>query len=177
MKKRYGVVIMVGLLLAVLSPIASGDPGENGGEVSRDLEIKQIPQTSKNFCNDGLYGQGNGYGVACVACSEKRLVLRGVWGFQGDNSRDGYLVGRLLRYPRFMVFKGLYNTTDNQEKTRLVGMLRNGFFNGRILLNNDTTCPITGFFKINREQRLVKLRWMTPHQTGWAVANISLVDV
>jgi hypothetical protein len=177
MKKRYGILIMAGLLLAVLSPIALGDPGENGAEVSKDLENNQMMQASEDPNNDYSYGRGNGDTIAFGACSEKRLVLRGIWGFQGDNSSDGYLGGHLIRYPRFMVFKGLYNTSNNVEKTRLVGMLRNGYFNGRILVNNNTICPITGFFRIDREQRLVKLRWMTPHQTGWAVANISLVDV
>ena len=177
MKKRYKILIVAGLLFAILSPTTLGDPEQNLEEAGMNFETEQSGQTSVNPATDSDYNQVNGYGLSVGDGSQKKLVLRGTWGFQGDNSSDGTVAGHLIRRPRFMVFHGFFDTISTQEKTRIVGIIKNGYFNGKIFYGNDTVCPITGLLKINREQRLVKLRWMTPHQTGWAVANISLVDV
>ena len=177
MKKQYEILIVAGLLIAILSPTTIGAPEEDLGEDVLNLETEQDVQTGEDLGADSGNDQDDGYGISAGDCPQKRLVFHGIWGFQDDNSSDGSVAGRLIKRWRFMVFYGFCNSTGTQERARLVGIIRNGYFNGKIFRDNDTTWPITGLLTINREQRLVKLRWMTPYQTGWAVAKMSLVDV
>ena len=83
---------------------------------------------------------------------------------------------RITLRNRVGVFNRLYNMTGNESKTRIVGIMRHGYFNGKIITDDGDKCPVTGLYKINRENQLFKLRWMTPHGTGWAVARIILPE-
>ena len=103
---------------------------------------------------------------------KKYVKLRGIWGFTGDNESDGYFGGQLSRRGRFTVFKGLYNKTDNESYGKVFGIMKRGYFNGRVVTPDGKSCKITGLYKINRENKTFKMRWMTPHSTGWAIAKI-----
>ena len=83
---------------------------------------------------------------------------------------------RITQRNRVGVFNRLYNMTGNESKTRIVGIMRHGYFNGKIITEDGGKCPGTGLYKINRENQVFKLRWMTPHGTGWAVARIILPE-
>ena len=107
---------------------------------------------------------------------QKKVVLRGIWGHSGYNESDGYFGAEITRRNRVGVFKGLYNTTGNESKTRILGIMRHGYFNGKIITEDGGKCPITCLYRINRENQLFKLRWMTPHGNGWAVARIIISE-
>ena len=53
--------------------------------------------------------------------------------------------------------------------------MKKGYFNGKIF-SYDGETKITGLYKIDRENQLLKLQWMIPFQGGWAVGRISLPE-
>ena len=38
--------------------------------------------------------------------------------------------------------------------------MRHGYFNGKIILEDGGRYPVTGLYKVDREDQLFKLRWM-----------------
>ena len=123
--------------------------------------------------NNGLFTKTQG----------KRYVkVRGLWGVGKDNESDGYWGGRLtMRHGpnggRVGVFKGVYNTTDSDEMIRFGGILKKGYFNGKIKDENGSSSKISGLYKFDREKNLLKMQWMVPHHGGWAVARLSAPEM
>lgn len=101
-----------------------------------------------------------------------RVNIRGIWGYEGFNETIGYIGGVLVKRECVVVLKGLWNTTDNITKGNIVGILKKGFFNGRILTKNQTIYRIVGLYRYNTENNLLHLRWMTRQQTGWMHCRI-----
>ena len=101
-----------------------------------------------------------------------RIKFRGIWGYEGSNETCGYLGGVLVKRERVVVLKGLWNTTDNMTKGNIVGILKKGYFNGKIITQNQTKCRIVGLYRYDAENNLLHLRWMTAQQTGWAHCRI-----
>jgi len=101
-----------------------------------------------------------------------RVKYRGIWGYEGSNETSGYLGGVLVKRERVVVLKGLWNTTDNMTKGNIVGILKKGYFNGKIITQNQTECRIVGLYRYNVENNMLHLRWMTAQQTGWAHCRI-----
>jgi hypothetical protein len=101
-----------------------------------------------------------------------RVKYRGIWGYEGSNETSGYLGGILVKREHVVVLKGLWNTTDNMTKGNIVGILKRGYFNGKIITQNQTECRIVGLYRYNAESNLLHLRWMTAQQTGWAHCRI-----
>jgi hypothetical protein len=101
-----------------------------------------------------------------------RVKFRGIWGYVGSNETSGYLGGILVKRERVIVLKGLWNTTDNITKVNIVGILKRGYFNGRIITQNQTIYRIVGLYKFDTENNLLHLRWMTRQQTGWMHCRI-----
>ena len=101
-----------------------------------------------------------------------QVKFRGIWGYEGLNETSGYLGGILMKRERVVILKGLWNTTDNITKGNIVGILKRGYFNGRILSQNQTKCRIVGLYRYDAENNLLHLRWMTTQQTGWAHCRI-----
>jgi hypothetical protein len=107
-----------------------------------------------------------------VSNDTTRVKYRGIWGYEGSNETSGYLGGVLVKRERVVVLKGLWNTTDNMTKGNIVGILKKGYFNGRIITQNQTKCRIVGLYRYDAENNLLHLRWMTAQQTGWAYCRI-----
>ena len=168
MKKIYGILVAAGVLLAMIPVSTMADPVT---ELSQD---KMVQDTTGLRQRNNQKIQTVGYPSGDT--SQKKVSLRGIWGYDGDSESDGYFGGRLIRKNRFVVFKGLCNTTGNESMSQVVGIMRHGFFNGKIVASNGSKCPITGLYRINKEKHLLKLRWMTPHESGWAVAKIIVHD-
>ena len=101
-----------------------------------------------------------------------RVKYRGIWGYEGSNETSGYLGGVLVKRERVVVLKGLWNTTDNMTKGNIVGILKKGYFNGKIITQNQTECRIVGLYRYNVENNMLHLHWMTAQQTGWAHCRI-----
>ncbi len=166
MKKIYRILVAAGILLAMIPVSAMADPVTEFDEDVMAQENTYFEQLDEQqiYATDGPPDDA----------SQKKVGLRGIWGYAGDNESDGYFGARITRRNRVGIFNGLYNTTGNESKTRIVGIMRHGYFNGRIITEDCGKCPVTGLYKIDRENQLFKLRWMAPHGNGWAVARILL---
>jgi hypothetical protein len=163
MRKMYSMVAAAGMMLALvpLSAMAYS-------ELSYNNTIK--PQYEKQVRH--RYEQVYSYGKP-VDIPPLNTKVRGIWGFAGDNESDGYFGGILTRSHRFGVFRGLFNTTDNETRGKIVGILKHGYLDGRVITADQNVSPVTGLYKVDKETHVIKLRWMTPFTSGWAVAKIS----
>jgi len=168
MKKMYEVLVVAGILLSMMpvSAMAYSDKEFVPHTIAHENTYVEQYNEQQLYAADKPSYDG----------PHKKIVLRGIWGHAGDNESDGYFGARITRRNRVGIFNGLYNTTGNESKTRIVGIMRHGYFNGKIITEGGGKFPITGLYKINRENQLFKLRWMTPRGTGWAVARILLPE-
>jgi hypothetical protein len=103
--------------------------------------------------------------------SKKRqgIKFKGIWGFSEDNTTQGYVKGYLRRKSQHGILLGLWNKTGNEECGKIYGKFRLGYFAGRVQNPDGERCHIMGLYKIDKENHLLKMRWMTPHKDGWAV--------
>jgi hypothetical protein len=99
--------------------------------------------------------------------------FKGVWGYTDSEEIEGYVGGVIGRRGRVGFLKGVWNTTDGETKWRVVGILKHGFFNGRVINEDGEKTPITGFYKVNRENNTFGIKWMTPHKSGFVRAKYS----
>lgn len=201
MKKIYGILIGAVLLLAMLpaSGLAADTNTANGSSGSPlkaihgnqyIVSVRNTPQ-SDNFLSrnagvtissdernlDYTYTEDVLSDGAC-----HRIMIRGVWGHSGDNISDGRF-GTVMFKQRGrygFIFEGLYNCNDNKSTDSIIGnenmgrfkiRMNNGFGNGLLITKDGHTAPITVLYKINRENSMIRLRWMTPHSDGWAVGK------
>jgi hypothetical protein len=137
-------------------------------------EIKPVIAQKRHLLRN-RFQQNNGEPTADVP-KKNFAKVRGIWGFAGDNESDGYFGGQLIKNRRVVIFRGVYNTTDNESYGKVVGIMKRGYFNGRLVTPDGEKCRITGLYKIDKENKTLKLRWMTPQKMGWAVAKIILPD-
>jgi len=108
---------------------------------------------------------------------KKRFAeVKGIWGYADENESSGYFAGRIVKNRRVSIFRGVFNTTDNGSKGKIVGIMKLGYFNGRMIMENGAKHRVTGLYDINRENRTLRIRWMTLHENGWAVAKITLPE-
>jgi len=168
MKKIYGILVAAGILLAMIpvSVMAYSDTAFVPYAMEHENTYVEQLNEQQLYAADGPPDDA----------SQKKISLRGIWGHAGDKESDRYFGARITRRNRVGAFNGLYNTTGNESKTRIVGIMRHGYFNGKIITEDGGKCPVTGLYKINKENQLFKLRWMTPHGNGWAVARIILPE-
>ena len=110
------------------------------------------------------------------SCLKKRIKFKGIWGFLDENESEGYVGGYLFRRGRVGMLKGLWNRTDNESKGKVYGFLKFGFFNGRVITPTGGKSRITGFYKINKENNTLHIRWMTPRKIGWAHCRLVLPE-
>ena len=190
MKKIFGMLAVAGILLVMIPASAMADPAIEVDEDSAILEeagnVKKYKDKygplntadteligEERIRNKNLIRQKVNHNEISPACNQKKSVkLRGVWGLAGDNESDGYFGGRIIKHGRFAVFKGLYNKTDNESYGKVFGIMKKGYFNGRVVNPEGESCKITGLYKINRENMTFKMRWMTLRSSGWAIAKI-----
>ena len=187
MKKIY-VFAIAGLLLALIPAIAAADPvidtddEADWKEANEEQEYKQKNSyVNTEFIENGEIKKKAKlrlWGKAPIKneCHKKYVKVRGVWGLAGDNESDGYFGARIERRGRVGVFKGLYNKTDNESFGKVFGIMKAGYFNGRVVNPAGESCKITGLYKIDKEENTLKMRWMTLHSGGWAVGKIILPE-
>ena len=190
MKKIIGMLAVAGILLVMIPASVMADPTT---EIDEDTAICKEAGNVKEYKDK--YGPINAVDTELIgeerirnrnliklklkdnelspACYQKKYVkLRGVWGLAGDNESNGYFGGRIIKHGRFAVFRGLYNKTDNESTGKVFGIMKKGYFNGRVVNPDGESCKISGLYKIDRVNMTFKMRWMTLISSGWAVAKI-----
>jgi len=175
MKKTYIILLLVAAL-AVLIPTLVFAEEAIDDDYSDDEYIESVDENVDEFFDEETPD------VELNECvpEGKYLKVRGKWGNAGDREFDGYFGGRIAvitleNGKHIGVFKGLYNKTGEEEKGRIVGIMKKGYFNGKIISDEGDT-KVTGLYKIDRENNLLKMQWMIPYHAGWAVARIQLEE-
>jgi hypothetical protein len=155
---------MTGIIISMLLLIGAGAIVYAQEPLYKDqtISIQEI-NTDKAVTTDTTFSLSN---------DTSQVKFRGIWGYEGFNETSGYLGGVLVKRERVVVLKGLWNTTDNMTKGNIVGILKRGYFNGRIITQNQTKYHIVGLYRYDAEDSVLHLRWMTVHQTGWAHCHI-----
>ncbi len=169
MKKMYGILAATLLLMAMVPIAVTAEPNI---AVSKEVMKQEKPTYEYQYQNQ-LYDSAAGLSEDE---SFGKIMVRGLWGHAGDNKSDGYFGGYIERTGRFGVFKGLYNLTGNESKTRIYGIMKHGYFNGRIINDDGTKCHVVGLYKVDEEEQLLKLRWMTRLGNGWGVGKIIIPE-
>ncbi|RLF28549.1 MAG: hypothetical protein DRN05_03790 [Thermoplasmata archaeon] len=105
----------------------------------------------------------------------RRAKFVGIWGYLDDNTTKGYVGGIIEKRGRFGYLRGRWNTTDNSTRGRVTGILKKGFFIGKITINNERAQRIVGLYRLDSENKVFHMRWMTPHKVGWAHCRIKLI--
>ena len=196
MKKTIGILAVIGILLVLIPVSAMGEiltVFDEDSAIYREAgygiqEKRQYRLYENGTCDEtgptlaqkkyllrDRSQLNNGAPVSDVH-NKNFTKIRGLWGLAGDNESDGYFAGQLIKKPRVVVFRGVYNKTDNESYGKIIGIMKRGYFNGRIVTPEGEKCRITGLYKIDQENKTLKMRWMTPHQMGWAIAKIVSPD-
>ena len=89
----------------------------------------------------------------------------------GENETSGYVAGLLSKKGRYGILKGIWNTTDNSSKGKVAGILKKGFFAGKVSYNGSAQ-RIVGLYKVDKENNSFHMKWMTAGQVGWAHCRI-----
>ena len=139
-------------------------------EKRADDAVKPVAVQKRNLFRNKLQ-QNKGMPTADIP-RKTFAKLRGIWGLAGDNELDGYFGGRLIKNPRVIVFQGVYNKTDNKSYGKVIGIMKHGYFNGRLITLSGKKCRIVGLYQLDQENKTLKLRWLTPYKAGWAIAKI-----
>ena len=139
-----------------LEMILSGDISDDSIESNQYQVLKQKRDNYK-ASNDG----------------QSRPTFKGIWGYLDDNQTQGYVGGYLGRRGRFGVLKGVWNTTDGSAKGGIAGIMKRGFFNGKIFTEEGRS-RIIGLYRVDRENQTFHMKWMTKNKQGWAHCQIKL---
>lgn len=161
MKKIYGILISAGVLLSMLSIVAMAAPID-GQSITADSGLasqqpdKQIPEDEQiNITSPSGF-----------------VKIRGTWGYQESNESIGNFAGRIVKKGNVVHLVGQYRTNDNQTKGKMAGVLIRGYFNGKFTSADGKEYKITGLYKYDKENKTLKIRWMTADYNGWAVGKI-----
>ncbi len=192
MKKIVGMLVVAGIVFGLMPVAAMADSildldedaaiseeaGVKGyknkyGTLIADDEDSSGQEKIKNLARNRFW---NGNGPKQDIASKDYAKVRGIWGLAGDNESDGYFGGKIVRRGRVAVFKGLYNKTDNETFGKVVGIFKRGYFLGKVVNPEGESCRITGLYKVDKEEKIFKIRWMTPHLSGWAAGKIIPVE-
>ena len=101
------------------------------------------------------------------------LRILGKWGYIGENETAGYFAAKIKRARRAFVIRGVWNTTDNMERGRIFGVVKRCYFNG-IIRTANKTIPVIGLLRIDRNKHIMRMKWMTPQDYGWAVGKMKV---
>jgi hypothetical protein len=188
MKNLLKILAVVGIMttiipFAALAEASDYDVDEAYEENEIDFELKEKNEIEKpkkiyktESCKPLRLGKIKDV-YQCVKSndqSKRNVIFKGIWGFSDDNESDGYFAGKIACGHKLRIFKGFYNKTDNETKGRIIGVLKNGYFNGKIISPEGSSTPIVGLFKVDRENKTLKMKWMTVHSSGWAAARLTL---
>lgn len=183
MKKAYTIVLLVAACAALIPTLVfAEETTEDDYSDDEYLEeyIDEADVETSDVLDEEDFFDDSDTGLSDYDSPGKYIKVRGKWGNAGDKEFDGYFGGRItLRNlengKRVGVFKGLYNKTGEPAENRIVGIMKKGYFLGKII-GDEGEIKISGLYTIDREQHLLKMQWMVPRHAGWAVARISLVE-
>jgi len=151
MMKRMVLAMMIGLLILSIPIASSALPTEK--KKSCDVPLPRFPKNPEKNIH--------------------RVKVIGKWGYSGENQSAGYFIMVLKRVrKRLILVKGLLNTTNGSAKARFFGIAKRCFLNGVIRYDN-RTIPVVGLLKIDRDNNVIRAKWMSPRESGWAVGRIS----
>lgn len=167
------MLAIAGMLLATVPFLVMADTVDEYPVVGVDPDAVAIDEEIFQQMDESLLDADDE--AAATDCPPDYVKIRGIWGHSGDNESDGYFGGRITRRERVGVFKGVYNTTGSDNRTQFVFLMKKGYLNGKII-TDEGEYSITGLYKVDKEKNLLKLRWMTAHAEGWAVARILMPD-
>lgn len=178
-KKIWTTAIIAGILLLAMIPAVNA--GESSTKESEILDSVQCDEykfqldDALDVASDSSRSLEPNADVAPIAGPRARF--RGIWGDLGDNETKGYARGVLGRRGRVGFLKGVYNTTDgNGSFGRVYGILKHGYFNGKIITPKGYKRPITGFYRVDQEKHILHLQWMTPNRVGWAHLRVGPIN-
>jgi hypothetical protein len=182
MKKIYMLLLCIAACAAMVPTLvlAEGIIEENNADGSYDESLLYDTSSEKDEIEEYLNENTDVAAASSDAPDQRYLKLRGKWGFGKDKEFDGYFGGRItLRSTesghRVGVFRGLYNKTGCDEKYSIVGIMKKGYFNGKVT-TAEGVCKCTALYTIDKENHLLKMQWMIPHQAGWAIARIQIEE-
>jgi len=182
MKKIIGTLVAAGLLLALMPMTALADSElviDEDSAIDMDASYKKRYKQKYGLLNVEEIERKKsdiGYESKPNIQTKRIFKLRGVWGLADDNESDGFFGGQLKRHGRFIIFRGQYNKTDNESMGKVFGIMKKGYFNGIVITSNEYKCKITGLYDINKENGTLKMKWLTPHYSGWARAKIVIPE-
>jgi hypothetical protein len=160
MKKLLIAGTIIGMILLVGAGIlveASANPPmkQNGMK-------KMVTDPNLELTNETLALPSNGFQIKC----------RGAWGYEGSNQTKGYVGGILTVREKGAALRGRFNMTGNDTKQKVVCVLRKGYLNGRIIIDNTSVYRIVGLYRYDKDAQILHIRWMTAEKTGWAHLRI-----
>lgn len=158
MKKIWTMAIIIGMLLMGINTVVTA---------SLNPEIKTYNEKPVPKALYKASEQSSGLKYTPKA----RFV--GIWGYIGDNETKGYVGGFIAKRGRIGVLKGVWNTTDNTSKGRVAGILKKGFFLGKVIINGSAQ-RIAGLYRVDKEKKIFQVKWMTKQKVGWAYCKIKL---
>ena len=86
MKKIYGILAVVGILLAMIPVSTAAYPGN-------DFSQDNLVQEKEGFQQQIRQQLRTPMGTSSADASQKYVKVRGIWGYSGDNESDGYFGG------------------------------------------------------------------------------------
>jgi hypothetical protein len=166
MKKIYTIVLMIAFLAALIPTLVFAEETVTENEelyIQSDENHNLFEEATSPFSKDDLIG--------------RQFTVKGKWGIGVDREYDGYFGGLISIKSTendrlYGVFKGRYNKTGEDSFGEFIGIMKKGYFNGKIISDEGET-KVTGLYKIDRENHLLKLQWMIPFHGGWAIGRIS----
>jgi len=170
MKKICGILIAAGVLLAMVPIATMAYPSVESDQDAIAQDQVALQQ------NNGVKSQLSDEQQIDINTSSGYVKIHGIWGYAGDNVSDGHFGGRIKKVKNVVHFIGMWNTTCNASKEKIVGVLNRGYFNGNVITPDGSKYRITGLYKVDKEKHLLKLRWMTAGKSGWAVGKIITTD-
>jgi len=110
--------------------------------------------------------------VGAKATGKKGFVIVGKWGYKENKEAKGYfLIKPVRKIGKGIIVKGFWNSTESEEKGRIFGLIKRCFFNG-VIRTKERLIPVVGLLKINKEKRVLIMKWMTPRDYGWAIGKV-----
>lgn len=191
MKKIYSTILLIAVLSAVIPTLVLADEVINETptaeayikEMDTDDEVFTVVEDERD--NDIFYDSSDESEkdtmdrFSSEKPGKKYVKIRGKWGAGKEKTPDGFWGGRIIlrtteEGKRFGVFNGLYNKTGSEEKHQLVGIMKKGYFNGKIINDDGKEIKLTGLYTFDRENKLLKMQWMIPQYAGWAAARVQI---
>jgi hypothetical protein len=179
MKKTYMIVLFVASITAMIPTLVMADTLIVKERYNSNLSTLSALSFSEENSLDSMFAIDDHTDKAPLSYSDQPYVIvRGKWGNGSDPDFDGYFDGRItFRMTqvgnRIGIFRGLYNKTSEDEKYSLVGIMKKGYFIGKIT-TSDAQYKFTGLYYIDQENQLLKMQWMIPRNAGWAIAQIQI---